>query len=240
MGEDPDLSAWITNLYEEEVEYTDHELQRLWQALAANGQLDDTIVFIVSDHTEGLGEHGQIEHGAVLYEESLNVAIIMHVPMPGFEPRRIAYPARTVDMLPTVLELLNFASGSTELQGESLVDVLRGATRTPPPSFARGDAWGIDQHSILDKEWRLIADNKTEERELYNLTEDPDESVNLPESHPKIAQRMGKAFSKLRALGAKLRLRSGAGQDLAVVDPATQRELQGLSYGDGHDATPGD
>ncbi|MDF1836675.1 MAG: sulfatase [Planctomycetota bacterium] len=240
MGEDPDLVNWVTNLYDAEIAYTDFEMQRLWRALDESGQIDNTIVIVVSDHGESLGDHEQLEHGSTLYEELLNVAFIVHAPGRGIEPARIQYPARTIDIYPTVLELLDVGSGATQLQGQSLVDVMHGKPTPAPPSFAQADAWGIDMHAVLDDGWRLIVDNKTDAKELYHLVEDPKESNNLLLKHPDVAQRLATAIAKQRATDAKLRQRIGAGQDAAEVDEATQKELQGLGYGHGHDQMSGD
>lgn len=241
LAEDPGLVAWVRNLYDAEIAFTDHELQRLWKALVANRQSDNTLVVIVSDHGEGLGEHGHLEHGRVLYEEVLHVVFLLRVPFGGFEPRRTSYPARTIDVLPTVLELLDVPLGRTRPQGESLVRVLRGEEDSPPPSFSHVRAWGANAHSVRDGNWRLIVDHETGTTELYDLSTDPDESIDRAQARPEIARRMLQVLENQRALDAALHEQLRAGEVRAIIDSSTLHDLEGLGYGGmGDDGSPED
>ncbi len=239
MSMDPHLMPWAKNVYDAEIDYTDKVLQRLWDALEDSGQLENTIIVIVSDHGEGLGDHGKLGHGQNLYEELLNVVLMVHVPLDGFEPRRLPYRARTVDIMPTVLELLDVASGKSPIQGQSLVDILQDGPREAPASFSHVSAWGTDAHSILENDWRLIIDHRNDGTELYNLAQDPKELNNLAKAHPEVVKRLQGLLSSQRSVDAKLRKKVKAGKDKAHVDAAAQEELRGLGYGGGmEDAAP--
>src|SRR5262249_14801328 len=63
--------------YDGEIRYTDDQVGRLLDRLRAAGRLDDTLVIIVSDHGEGLMDHGWMHHGAMLYEEAVRIPFLV-------------------------------------------------------------------------------------------------------------------------------------------------------------------
>ena len=116
--------------YRGDVAYTDTELRRLLEGLRALDLLDATTIVITSDHGEGLGDHGLLEHGENLFEE------LVHIPLavrgPGIAPgRRLAGSAQLEDLAPTALELLKLPV-PPGLDGESLLPWLRGAVADSP------------------------------------------------------------------------------------------------------------
>src|SRR5205823_775164 len=93
------------DLYAAAVRYTDRELGRLWAALEQQGLAQHTIVVVVSDHGEGLGDHGRLGHGEELFEELLHVPLLIRVPGRPTLPRRVPDLVRVIDVMPTLLEL---------------------------------------------------------------------------------------------------------------------------------------
>src|SRR6185503_11453752 len=94
--------------YDGEVAYADHWLGRLVDAARARagGRL---LLAVVADHGEGLGEHGERTHGLFVYQSTLRVPLVLAGPgIPAGERR--AGPARTVDLLPTLLARLGVPS----------------------------------------------------------------------------------------------------------------------------------
>ncbi len=91
--------------YEGEIAFMDSQLGRLLDAIAGSSRADDTIVIAVADHGEGLGEHGEKTHGALLYDSTLRIPLI--VKAPGRLPAGSVRPDRVcgVDVLPTALAL---------------------------------------------------------------------------------------------------------------------------------------
>ena len=90
--------------YDAEIASADAQVGRLVDALRADGRLDDTLVVVVADHGEMLGEHGELTHGFFIYEAATHIPLI--VSGPGVPARVVADQVRIVDVMPTALSLL--------------------------------------------------------------------------------------------------------------------------------------
>ena len=169
--------------YLEEVEYTDQHLGRLLGALRDAGQLDDTLVMFTADHGEGLGDHGGVDgmgHVNQLYESQLRVPLIFS--WPGHLPEGITIdaPVSLVDLLPTVLDLLNVPDPMNR-SGRSLVPLLDAERSTaPPPIVAATFRPGAreDLEAVIVGEHKLILAERSGRIELYDLGQDPAENTN--------------------------------------------------------------
>ena len=120
----------LRSIYDMEISYMDQEIGRLFETLASDGKLDQTIVVIVADHGEGLGDHDWWTHG-ILYREQIRVPLIVRVPGQT-QGRRVKSLVRTVDLVPTVLELAG-VNPVPDLDGRSLVPLLKG--NAPDPKY---------------------------------------------------------------------------------------------------------
>ena len=78
----------VTDLYDASIRTTDDALEELWSVLRELGLEEDTLLVVTSDHGEGLGQHGEMEHSNVLHEEALRVPLWIRMPRPGHGPRR--------------------------------------------------------------------------------------------------------------------------------------------------------
>jgi len=229
IARDADLVEWVRALYDAEVRYLDDELARLFGALEENGQADDTVVVVVSDHGEGLGAHGLLGHGGVLHSELLDVVFLLHVPG-GPSPRRIDFPARLVDVAPTALELLDVDPGPNHFQGRSLVPLLAGDELEPLPSFSHAVNRGVPRHSVLRGPWRLIVEDESGVDRLYHLERDPGELDDVAGAHPDVVAELRALLESQRIADAELRERIGATPEESELDSATLEELQRLGY----------
>ncbi|MGD2114549.1 MAG: sulfatase, partial [Acidobacteriota bacterium] len=91
--------------YDGEVAAADAVVGRLLEALRERGLYEDSTIVFLSDHGEGLNDHGEEEHGILLYRESLQVPLMIKLPGALHAGATVPYPAQLVDVLPTVLEL---------------------------------------------------------------------------------------------------------------------------------------
>jgi arylsulfatase A-like enzyme/Tfp pilus assembly protein PilF len=91
--------------YLAEVAYVDAQVGRVVEALRTRGELDDTLIVVVSDHGEGLGDHGEQMHGMLLYNATMRVPLIMRPPGGLQTPRVETGAASIVDIAPTALAL---------------------------------------------------------------------------------------------------------------------------------------
>src|SRR6202035_4197058 len=86
------------------------------------GLYDSAVVMLLSDHGEGLGEHGEQQHGMYLYRETLQVPLLLKLPGGKLGGRSVVAPAQLVDVVPTVCRLVGLPvpAGSS---GMSLLDL---------------------------------------------------------------------------------------------------------------------
>jgi arylsulfatase A-like enzyme/Flp pilus assembly protein TadD len=215
--------------YDGEVAWADALVGRLLSALEADGMLDDTLVVVTSDHGEGLDEHAEPTHGFFVYETTLKVPLIARGP--GVEAgRRVTTTIRTIDLLPTVLDLLGVERpAGLRLSGRSVAGALGGGDQ-PEPVAATAESltpllhygWS-DLRSIREGSWKFILAPRPE---LYDLERDPGERTNVIASHARTA-------AKLRGrLEADLtREREAAnGSPVTSVSPELLEQLGALGY----------
>ncbi len=180
--------------YDGEIAAADALVGRMIEALESRRLTDSTIVVVTSDHGEEFGEHGRKYHGKQLYEESVRVPLVIHVP--GLAPRRLQAPVSVIDVAPTIAHLTGLPPGrSPGLDGHhtrSLAPVMNGA----PEDMARAvfvdcirgvDRFGARKMAMIRGTEKLIADmNGVEGRgaRYYDLATDPAEKDNLRYSAP--------------------------------------------------------
>ena len=97
--------------YDGEIAYADELVGRLFDRLRAAKLYDRATIVLLADHGEGLGDHGEQEHGMFLYRETTHVPLM--VKLPGRHPaRRVAAPVQHIDLVPTILDLVGAAGAS--------------------------------------------------------------------------------------------------------------------------------
>ena len=109
------------------VSQVDAAVGRILDAVAACGRADDTIVVFTSDHGDMMGSH-QLLAKTVMYEEAVTVPLLIHAP--GLTPGRISAPVSQLDLVPTLLDLMNEPIPSG-LQGQSLRAAMEGGRYEP-------------------------------------------------------------------------------------------------------------
>ena len=132
--------------YDGEIRHTDAEIGRLLDGLQSRGLLETTLVVVTSDHGEGLDDHPNVPrsyaHGNIVYDSVLHVPLLFSRPdLPS--GRVVDTLASSIDLVPTVLDLLGWPLAAQELPGRSLVPLLRGA----------GTAWDRDR-VVSETDWR--------------------------------------------------------------------------------------
>ncbi len=213
-----------------EIAYADESLGTLLAELERLGAYDRTLIVFTSDHGEGRGEHDESTHSMLLYESTLHVPLIVKAPG-GLSGTRVAERAGTVDVLPTVLDLLGLPIPG-DLQGESLRRHLEagGATSRSPrprayyaetlsPRLIRG--WG-ELRALFAGDEKYVHGPRPE---LYDLSDDPRELTDLSAERPRDAAGLRGQLERYLAEHAV------AGLDSSVaVDPETARRLAALGY----------
>ena len=141
--------------YAGEVAYVDHMVGQLLDAVAEDLPATDTLTVFVADHGESLGEHGYWGHGKNTLWPNLEIPLILAGPgIPA--GRRVDGPASIVDLLPTLLDLLEL-DGPANMEGVSLV----GAWRAGLPEDRRRFIFA-DRHTVLGNDARESFDHPLE------------------------------------------------------------------------------
>ena len=191
--------------YQGEVAATDAALGELIASARAHAGDENLIVVIVSDHGEGLGEHGEATHGQLLHDATMRVPLIFAGPgVP--RQRRESAVVRTIDIAPTLAELCDLPVPAS-VQGRSLVPVWEGREQearaayleTHYPRLHHG--WSALQ-GLVDTSWKWVEAPQVEgaERtELYHLHDDPAELENRATSERARAAEMSSALAELLA-----------------------------------------
>lgn len=164
--------------YDAEVAAADAVVGELLGELKEFGVYDRAIVILLSDHGEGLGEHGEQEHGVLLYREGLQVPLVLKLPGQRHAGTSVAAPAQLVDVMPTLRELVG--GGETEgLPGASLLSLADAeATRRlyAETFYGRIHYGWSDLASVVEGRFHYI---HGPDPELYDLLEDPGETRNI-------------------------------------------------------------
>ncbi len=189
--------------YDATLAYADAELGRLLNRLDSLGVLDHTIVVIASSHGVGLGEHGESAAGAYLYDSTVLVPVLMRVPHWAARHRSVPEQVRGIDLLPTLVELLDIDAGM-RTQGTSLVPLLDPGGRLPALPAVVTTAYqevflgGSALEALRARGWKYI-DGLTPE--LYDLRRDPEETRNLAPSQPDRVEDMRAALVEATGRG---------------------------------------
>lgn len=227
----------IRQLYDGECHYTDAELGRLVQTIRA--EFPDTVIVITSDHGEEFWEHGGLGHAKTVFQELVNVPLVISVP--GRAPRQVNTAVETIDIAPTLAALAG-ATPSPGWQGRDiLVEPLEAlpAYSETRSSFPEAN---LHRESVIDGANKLIRDVSKGTMALFDLSSDPGEQQDLS---PSLADRSA-------ALGTLLDTHNAAAtaHPLAAIPPtefgldgtpeaqSTREQLEALGYLDTTKARP--
>ncbi|MEO6223644.1 MAG: sulfatase-like hydrolase/transferase [Vicinamibacterales bacterium] len=228
---EPYRSQYKGHPYRGAIAFTDAQVGRVLAFLKDRGLADRTIVIVSGDHGEGLGEHGEETHGFFVYESSMHVPLIIHAPFSNTTGRRVAQPVRTVDILPTVLELLQVPAPDL-LAGVSLTPLLAGAKEIPNVSM---EGYGEAMYPLHHYGWSDLTATRSDRYklidaprpELYDLERDPKELTNIFEERRSVADAM---LRNLRDQKRTMAAGAPAAQKTEDVDPETRARLAALGY----------
>jgi arylsulfatase A-like enzyme len=223
--------------YDIEIGYMDLQIGRLLEKLRDEGLLEQMVVVATSDHGEGLGDHDWWTHG-VLYQEQIRVPLIIKAPTvpPG---RQVSHLVRTIDIVPTVLELVNLdVPTPSVIEGKSLVPLFEEGA-TDPGYVAYADSVNVLTYSspggiqdikddmlfsVTQIPWKFIYHaGKPTDSKLYDLAQDPGESQNLFTKNRTEARRMN-------ALLQSLDFEPEAPPDPDKMSAADRAALEALGY----------
>jgi arylsulfatase A-like enzyme/Flp pilus assembly protein TadD len=227
---EPFQGQYAGRLYDGEVAYVDSQLARLFDYLRESGLYDRTLIVLLADHGESLGEHGEDEHSFFIYNSTLHVPLIFRLPRREGAPRVVRRPVGTIDVTPTILELLHLRDPlSRQFQGTSLAsDILgKGAASARPvysETYYPRDSFGWSELRCLTTDpFKYI---QAPHPELYDLSKDPQELRNLYSESATLAAALREQLTSIeRRYGSTQAATPGP-----PLPPETVEKLRSLGY----------
>ena len=137
---DQALETQAMDRYDSSIAYADSKLQELWSLLDRMELKRQTLVILTSDHGESFGHRGYRGHGT-LYDDNLLVPMVVSLPDHRFAGQRVSRQVRSIDLLPTILDVLG-APPAEEIDGSSLLPLLQNETQQFP-----SEAWSYGANS---------------------------------------------------------------------------------------------
>jgi len=208
--------------YDGEVAASDAVVGELIGRLKALGLYEKSLVIFLSDHGEGLGEHGENEHGVFLYRESLQVPLLVKLPGNALAGTTVSSPVQISDVFATVVEAVGAKGAPAHPELASLVALAYGAPaperRIYAETFYPRIRFGWSElAAVLDGRWHYVDAPKPE---FFDLEKDPGGTKNLAAEKP----------GPFRSFVVEAKKRRTPFQAPSAVDPEHAKKLASLGY----------
>ncbi|MFN2239187.1 MAG: sulfatase-like hydrolase/transferase, partial [Thermoanaerobaculia bacterium] len=205
--------------YDGEVAASDAVIGRFLEDLRSRGLYDPALIVVLSDHGEGLGDHGELEHGVFLYREAIQVPLLVKLPGGARAGEEVTAPVSLTDIFPTVMSALQLDSGSA-------VDGVNLLTAQPSERSIYSESWYPRLHygwselySQVDSRFHFI---EAPAVELYDVVADPGEKQNIAGEQRRVVSTMRAAIQEV--------VSDHPFREPIAADPETLRKLASLGY----------
>jgi arylsulfatase A-like enzyme len=191
----------------EQVRKIDKQIGRLLKFLHENNLIKDTLIILTSDHGESFGEHGEYGHLSYLYDSTIKIPLIIKG-LNGLQGLRFNKQVRTIDIVPTVMELVGIIKLDNPkfnlIEGKSLLNIIKDDGDVP--SYIETSEEISEEGKLVLKnsyvgvrtnEWKLIINRITGDKQLFNLKNDPEELNNLIDLRKNIANELELELDKM-------------------------------------------
>lgn len=185
------------SIYHECFKRHDIVAKEVYTLLENENMLDDTLLIILADHGASTGQKwGETIYGVYCFDYTLRV--FCYLLNNQLEKRKINYLIRNVDILPTILELMNISCDNLDLMdGYSFTNLLNGKVDNRISFSETGGLGGPtpspkkpNVHAITTNDWKFIYNSTTEIKQLYYIPSDPKEEINLVMKHPEVVEKL--------------------------------------------------
>jgi len=179
--------------YDSDIYWADLWMGFLLGYLDQKPWMEDTVIIVVSDHGEEFKDHGKRFHGHQIYQESIHVPLVIHIP--GQPPLVVDERVALVDLFPTILDLTGIPHDRARLQGVSLLRTAAGGGGLEPrPVFSmladREKRPTYRCKVVLRGDFKLILDLTNDRQALFNLAADPREKHDLASEMPAVREEL--------------------------------------------------
>ena len=195
----PFSETYKSRLYDGEIAYADSALEKFLGLLKLRGWYRNSVIVLVGDHGEGLGEHREETHGIFLYDATTHVPLLIKTPGSQAAGTTIEAQVRTTDILPTILQFVKTPSPK-DLDGEALQNYWQTADTTDRVAFGETDyplrfGWA-PLRSVRTQGLKFI---EAPRPELYDLQVDPKEITNKYAAGDPTAKKLQAEVEEIRA-----------------------------------------
>jgi len=217
----------VLAIYDAAIRVTDREFSRLFEELDATGLTDDTLIVLFSDHGEGFKDNNladRVGHVRRVHEDLLHVPVVFSMPGMLPENRRIPALTETIDIAPTILDILDLDIPAS-FQGVSLLELMQGTGTIDKEYACASEFQGPTLFSIRDDKVKYIYGTSNE---LYFLNVDPGETHNMNQRFPELCED----YMSTRAdIMARISSRAPSiKESVSQLDARTVDRLRGLGY----------
>jgi len=237
-----DVSYYISR-YDGKIHVSNDFVGLLLEELKRLNLYDNTLIILIADHGESLGEHNfYFRHGYTLYDITLKVPLIIRYSKIIPKNKTIDYQVRLIDVMPTIMDILKVKNKKyKDIVGKSLMPVILGKEEFPE-QYAFSDNGFI--FSIRSENWKLIYIDREmiknypwsifylDDYELYDLKNDPLETENLVETEREIFLTLKKELDEYinQARFYQKKFSSEISKELGEIDEETKEKLRSLGY----------
>ncbi len=231
---EPYKSRYKSAPYDGEIAYTDFAVGKLLGQLRARGLYENSVISVMSDHGEALGDHGEDTHGVFLYDETIHVPLLFKLPGEVSAGKRVDERVGLVDVLPTILQVVGIAIPQ-EVQGESLLGLmtLTAVSASAEASAAERSMYAESDYAYSSFRWSRLRALRTDKylfveaprRELYDERADPKAARNLASASKAVADTLQGQLDAFR-------LKTGRSGEApaANLDEGQRARLAALGY----------
>ncbi len=217
------------NLYDGAIRYVDEQIKWLMQAFKEAGVYDNSLIILTSDHGEEFLEHGGLHHGGTLYEEQLEIPLLIFPSGIVRESREVDPPVGLIDLFPTLNEWLSLGlpvQGRAISLKKAILDADDSQLKARTLLFSETDLEDSIRSVLFQNRWKYIENNSKDTRELYDLADDPAEKKNLLAEQSALSTNLAES---LNAQFTEFEKESVAARHVNL-DDWTKKSLKAMGY----------
>ena len=220
-----DDQQFVRDLYAAEVNYVDHSIGNLVATLKKAGIYDRTMIVLMGDHGESLGERGYWGHNQ-LYNVQLEIPLIIRIP--NVAPAKIDRPVESIDVMPTIFAALGFGR-PFPFQGKNLIQAIES-----PATIDRNRpliSEQVEQYRVRIGNQTAIFSRENQNAEFYDLTKDREENNNLIAQHGETARKFRLVYERMVQQNQNIAQQfQKTTTTQPQMDPEIKEQLKALGY----------
>jgi arylsulfatase len=182
---------FVRDLYAAEIAYVDEFIGRLFERFQSLGIYDETLIVVLSDHGESLGEGDYVGHNLL---RNIQLQIPLMIRIPGIGSRRVDSPVESIDVMPTIFKVLNLRP-PFQFQGRDLIPLI---TKNIP--ISKRNSFSEQSGRVRVRRGNMVAiffPHGDPSYEVYDLQADPEERINLALRYPDFARSCRKDYLRM-------------------------------------------